>query len=175
MMTNLWQKVAGVALAGALLTGSAMTALAAEPSTQASHPAQAEQRPERQHLKQLRDHIRQMHASIVQERTMLKGKLETIKALVAELKQDPEKNQGQLEKARAGLRALRLLNGDREQVNEQVKAAGADLKAAIEAKEPDKAVQAAERLLSLQQTKLDLLRKMNNSASEIIAHLKAAD
>lgn len=170
-MTKFWKKVAGLMLVGALVLGGSVTAMAAPAET----APKAEQAGKVQAFRHLRDQIKTVHAKIVTEREQLKANLDTIRRLVEALKQDPDKNRPQLEKAKVALRELQLLNQNRKQVNEQLQAAVEAFKAAVEAKDYDAAMREGARVLSLMQTKLDLLRAANNKAAEAIAHLKAAD
>jgi len=172
-VTKLWTKVAGVLVAGAVLLGSSAAALAAPAETE-EKPAAAQTEKAKAEFKHWRDQARELHQKVVAEREQLRGNLETIKGLVAELKQDPDKNRKQLEIARVDLRELKLLLGDRKQVNEQLKAAVQAFKAAVEAQDREAAAREAGRAMSLLQTKLDLLRAANHKADQAIAHLKAA-
>jgi DNA repair exonuclease SbcCD ATPase subunit len=176
-----WNKAAGVLVAGALLVGTGATVMAAPDAAaqgQATPPAaqtQKQANPLKEALKALRAELKQLHEKIVEQRDLLKGKVQTIKSLLADLKKDPDKNKQQLELAKADAKELRLLNGDRKQVNEQLKSASTALKADVKAKEFDQAKADAQHVQTLMQTKLDLLRTMNNKADQIIAHLRAAN
>lgn len=181
MTTKLWSKVAGLAVAGALLASVGATAMAAtEPSGSAAAPTGQEQKvsPEAkakvEHLKQLRDQLARTHEDIVAQRTELKGKLTTIRDLMKQLKQDEERNHHAIEKARVDLRDMKLLNGDRKQLNEQLKATLADFKAAVKARDWDKAADEAEHALSLMRSKLDVLRGLNVRAGQVINDLQQA-
>jgi septal ring factor EnvC (AmiA/AmiB activator) len=176
-MMKFWNKAAGVLVAGALLVGTGVSVMAA-PDTTAQAPAvqtQKQANPLKQAVKALRDQLRKLHESIVEQRDLLKGKVQTIKSLIADLKKDPDKNKQQLEVAKADAKELRLMNGDRKQVNEQLKSASTALKTDVKAKEFDQAKADAEHVQTLMQTKLDLLRTMNNKADQIIARLRAAN
>lgn len=166
-------------VAGALLVGTSVTVMAAPDSTAqpgaTAAKAAKEANPQKGALQGLRDQLKQLHERIVEQRDLLKGKLQTIKALVADLKKDPDKNKQQLAKARAEVRELRLLNGDRKQVNDQLKSARAAFKEAVKAKDFQKAAAEGEHIRSLMQTKVDMLRTMNNQADQVIAHLRAAN
>lgn len=175
-MMSIARKLTGALLAGAMVLGIGMTAFAAvAPATpDAKPPVTAEQQAKHETLKGLRETIKDLHSKIVDERSDVKGKLETIKELVANLKQDEKRNKEQIVKARAAMTELKALGGDIKAVDEKLQANVADLKAAIEAKDADAAIAAARDILTLMQTKLDLLRTADAAASQVIAHLTAA-
>jgi chromosome segregation ATPase len=173
------KKMAGVILAGALVIGGGLTALAESPENTAQAPAAAARarqlgKQQRQSVRSLRDQIKDLHERISAEGQDLKSHLQTIKEMVQALKQDRDKNRNALEKARVDIREVRLAAGDIKAVDEQLQDARAELKSAIEAKDAPAALGTAQRIVSLMQTKLDLMKAANNKAVQAIAHLKGA-
>ncbi|HYG58815.1 MAG TPA: hypothetical protein VD902_12225 [Symbiobacteriaceae bacterium] len=174
-MTKWWNKAAGLLLAGAIVAGTGVTALAAETPSTPNRAESAETRESLQGLRKLREQIRQTREKIAKEREELQQHGATIRELVARLKEEPDKNRVQLEKARVELRALRLIRGDIMQVNERIEESLAALKAAREARDLDALAREGVHLLSLLETKLDLFKAANQAAVRAIAHLQAAE